>query len=102
MKSKFYQSVKGKILMMGALGIIAAVIIGVVGVSSIHKNGQNSEVVSLVNEIGVLQAQNMANDALYQYYVDESYLNASLENLDSMEQRLSSLRASPEWGISLL
>ena len=29
MKSKFYQSVKGKILMMGALGIIAAVIIGV-------------------------------------------------------------------------
>ena len=93
MKGKFYQSVKGKILMMGALGIIAAVIIGVVGVSSIHKNGQNSEVVSLVNEIGVLQAQNMANDALYQYYVDESYLNASLENLDSMEQKAQQLKS---------
>lgn len=93
MKSKFYQSVKGKILMMGALGIIAAVIICVVGVSSIHKNGQNSEVVSLVNEIGVLQAQNMANDALYQYYVDESYLNASLENLDSIEQKAQQLKS---------
>ena len=40
MKGKFYQSVKGTILMMGALGIIAAVIIGVVGVSSIRKNGK--------------------------------------------------------------
>ena len=45
MKVKFYQSVKGKILMMGALGIIAAIIIGVVGVTSINRNGRNSEVV---------------------------------------------------------
>lgn len=92
MKGKFYQSVKGKILMMGALGIVVAIIIGIVGVSSIHRNGNNSEVVSLVNEIGVLQAQNLANDALYQYYVDETYLNASLENLDKMEQKAQQLK----------
>ena len=92
MKVKFYQSVKGKILMMGALGIIAAIIIGVVGVTSINRNGRNSEVVSLVNEIGVLQAQNLANDALYQYYVDESYLNSSIENLDAMDQKAQQLK----------
>ncbi|MCR5556165.1 MAG: hypothetical protein K6F75_01215 [Butyrivibrio sp.] len=92
MKGKFYQSVKGKILMMGALGIIAAIIIGAVGVTSINRNGKNSEVVSLVDEIGLLQAQNLANDALYQYYVDESYLNASLENLDVMEQKAQQLK----------
>jgi methyl-accepting chemotaxis protein len=91
MKGKFYQSVKGKILMMGALGILAAIIIGVVGVSSINRNGKNSEVVSLVNEIGVLQAQNLANDALYQYYVDETYLNSSLENLEAMDQKARQL-----------
>ncbi len=91
MKGKFFQSVKGKILMMGALGIVAAIIIGVVGVTSINRNGKNSEVVSLVNEIGVLQAQNLANDALYQYYVDESYLNSSLENLEAMEQKAQQL-----------
>jgi methyl-accepting chemotaxis protein len=92
MKGKFYHSVKGKILMMGALGIIAALIIGIVGVTSINRNGQISEVVSLVNEINVLQAQNLANDALYQYYVDETYLNASLENLDAMLEKAQQLK----------
>ncbi len=98
MKGKFYQSVKGKILMMGALGIAAAIIIGVVGITSINRNGNNSEVVSLVNEIGVLQAQNLANDALYQYYVDETYLNASLENLDLMLTKAKQLKSKAGLG----
>ena len=62
-KGNFIQSVKGKILIMGALGIAAALIIGIVGITSIHRNGQNSEIVALVDEINVLQAQNLANDA---------------------------------------
>ncbi len=53
-------------------GILAALIIGVVGITSINRNAQNSEVVSLVNQISVLQSENLANDALYQYYVDET------------------------------
>lgn len=88
----FFQSVKGKILFMGVLGIAAAVVIGLVGITSINKNAQNSEVVSAVNEINVLQAQNLGNDALYQYYVDENYLNATLANLDEMEQKALRLK----------
>ncbi len=78
--------------MMGAIGIIAALIIGIVGVTSINRNGQISEVVSLVNEINVLQAQNLDNDALYQNYVDEAYLNDSLENLDVMLEKAQQLK----------
>ena len=89
----FFQSVKGKILFMGVLGIAAAVIIGLVGITSINQNAKNSEVVSTVNEINVLQAQNLGNDALYQYYVDENYLNATLENLDEMEQKALRLKS---------
>ncbi len=92
-KGNFIQSVKGKILIMGALGIAAALIIGIVGITSIHRNGQNSEIVALVDEINVLQAQNLANDALYQYYVDKSYLEASLSNLSTMEQKAKELDA---------
>nr|WP_297706313.1 methyl-accepting chemotaxis protein [uncultured Butyrivibrio sp.] len=98
-KGPFFRSVKGKILVMGVLGIVAALVIGIVGVTSIYKNGQNSEVVSLVDEINVLQAQNLANDALYQYYVDESYLNATLSNLNEMESKAQQLKAiaGPEY-----
>jgi len=91
-KGNFLQSVKGKIMVMGILGIAAAIIIGLVGVISINKNGQNSEVVALVNEINVLQSQNLANDALYQYYVDESYLDATLSNLDEMDLKANQLK----------
>ena len=88
---------------MGALGIAAALVIGIVGVTSINKNAQNSEIVSLVNEISVLQSQNLANDALYQYYVDKSYLEASLENLSQMERKAQNLKAlaGPEYQSSV-
>lgn len=89
----FVHSVKGKIFIMGALGIAAAVVIGIVGVFSINKNAQSSEIVSTVNEINVLQSQNLANDALYQYYVDESYLKAALDNLANMEQQAVKLES---------
>ena len=82
----FIQSVKGKILVMGILGIAVAIAIGIVGIISINRNAANSEVVSTVDEINILQAKNIGNDALYQYYVDETYLNATLINLDDMEQ----------------
>lgn len=85
-KFTFIRSVKGKILVMGILGIAAAIVIGLVGVSSINRNAKYSEVVSTVDKINILQAQNIGNDALYQYYVDEAYLNATLTNLDEMEQ----------------
>ena len=91
-KGTFIQSVKGKILVMGALGIAAAIAIGLVGIISINRNAQNSEVVSTVDKINILQAQNIGNDALYQYYVDETYLNATLTNLDSMELSAQSLK----------
>ena len=37
-KSNLLQSVKGKILVMGVLGIAVAVIVGLVGVVSINRN----------------------------------------------------------------
>lgn len=81
---------------MGAFGIAAAVLIGIVGVISINRNAQISQVVSMVNEINVLQSQNLANDALYQYYVDDAYLKAALSNLEGMEQNAVKLEQTAD------
>ncbi|MCR5716181.1 MAG: methyl-accepting chemotaxis protein, partial [Lachnospiraceae bacterium] len=96
----FFQSVKGKTVSIGILGIIAALIIGIGGLASVSKNAQNSEVVSQVNQISVLQSNNLANDALYQYYVDDSYLTSALGNLDEMEQQALSLQKTADATIS--
>ncbi len=91
-KQPLLSTVKGKFMLMGSTGIIIALIIGIIGITSINRNARSSEVVSLVNEISVLQSQNLANDALYQYYVDDSYLNASLDNLTNMEKKAAQLK----------
>ncbi|MCR4960442.1 MAG: methyl-accepting chemotaxis protein [Lachnospiraceae bacterium] len=92
-KGSFFSTVRGKFLVTGALGVIAAVFIGLVGMSSISRNSKISEMVSLVDDITVKQSQNLANDALYQYYVDQSYIDATLENLNSMNEDTAKLKS---------
>lgn len=93
MSKSIFGSVRGRFLLTGILGVAAALIIGLVGIGSISKNSSTSEVVSLVNDISVMQTENLANDALYQYYVDDSYINATLDNLSSMNAKATELKA---------
>ena len=93
MSKSIFGSVRAKFLLTGILGVAAALIIGLVGIGSISQNSSNSEVVSLVNDISVMQTENLANDALYQYYVDSSYIDSTLDNLNSMNAKATELKA---------
>lgn len=79
-------TIQGKISIMGILAIITSLIIGRVGIYSLKLNIKNSQIDSLVNEISILQYQNQSLDTLYQYYIDESYLEQIMTNLDIMEK----------------
>ena len=70
-----FQTIKSKILLMGIFSILVAVCIGVLGINSLNRNSSNSEIGSIVNEIDVLQAKNLALEAQYQYYIDQKYLD---------------------------
>ncbi len=93
MSKSIFSSVRGKFLLTGILGVVAALIIGLVGIGSISQNSSISEAVSLVNDISVMQTENLANDALYQYYVDSSYIDATLDNLTDMNAKATELKA---------
>lgn len=92
-KGMLFQSIKGKIAIMGIFAIAAAVLIGYVGITSVDRNAKNSQVESTVNTISVLQSQNLANEALYQYYVDQNYLDTIVSNLDQMSQKATELQS---------
>lgn len=87
-----FQTIKSKILLMGIFSILAAVCIGVLGINSLNRNSSNSEIGSLVNEIDVLQAKNLALEAQYQYYIDQKYLDNILGNLEQMVSNVERLR----------
>ena len=87
-----FQTIKSKILLMGIFSILAAVCIGVLGINSLGRNSSNSEIGSIVNEIDVLQAKNLALEAQYQYYIDQKYLDNILGNLGQMLSNVEQLR----------
>lgn len=87
-----FQTIKSKILLMGIFSILVAVCIGVLGINSLNRNSSNSEIGSIVNEIDVLQAKNLALEAQYQYYIDQKYLDNILDNLSTMLSNAETLQ----------
>ncbi len=90
--TKLFYTIKSKILLMGIFSIFVAVCIGVLGIHSLNRNSSNSEIESLVNEIDVLQAKNLALEAQYQYYIEQKYLDSILENLGKMTSHVEMLQ----------
>lgn len=88
----FMQSIKAKIILMGGLAILAAIIIGSAGMSSAKRNEEGSRVETVINTIGDLQYQNQIDELRYQYYVDQAYLDSLLADLNLMKEKAKELK----------
>lgn len=80
------KSIKGKILLMGGVAILASVVLGMVGVTSLNKNNRNNEVLKKINQINLYQYENQSLDTSYLYFLEESYLESIVNNLEKMEK----------------
>lgn len=80
------QSIKGKILVMGGVAILASVILGSVGIVALNKNSRNNEVLKEINQINLSQNENQSLDTSYLYFLEDSYLENIVANLEEMEK----------------
>lgn len=87
------KSLKGRVLLIGIVAICSAMIIGIFGVISLKKSVSNNEIESKLSDISGKQKDNQVNDALYQYYIDQAYLDAIIADYDSMESSQTELEA---------
>ncbi|MBO5486261.1 MAG: hypothetical protein J5988_04940, partial [Eubacterium sp.] len=85
-KGNFLQSMKGKILIMGGTAIAASAVLGVIGVTALNKNSNNNDVLTEMNHINLYQYENQSLETSYLYFLDSSYLENIVTNMDSMEQ----------------
>ena len=90
------QSMKGKAALMGVLAIASSVVIGGVGIISINRIVNNGETETLINSIIKLQTDDKANDALYQYYIDQQYLDHIQVNQQQMLENVDKV-TNPEY-----
>lgn len=82
----FFKSIRGKILIMGGIGFVSAITLGTISITTMNQNNGNMNVERNINEISVLNTQNNALETLYQYYVQESYLENIINNIDKMQE----------------
>lgn len=78
------QSMRGKFILMGTFSFVAILVLGVIGILSLNKNSKNNNIGRYINEISLLQSKNNSLETLYQYYLDEKYLQEIYQNLDEI------------------
>lgn len=91
-KGNFLQSMKGKILVMGGTAIAASAVLGVIGVTALNKNSNNNDVLTEMNHINLYQYENQSLETSYLYFLDSSYLENIVTNMDAMEQSAATAR----------
>lgn len=85
-EGNFIHSIRGKIYLMGGTAIVAALILGIVGVMSLKQNDNNNKVLTQLNRLNLYQYENQSLDTSYLYFLDDSYLGKIVENLTQMEE----------------
>lgn len=94
----FLKSIRGKICLMGATAILAMGVLGVTGIVSLNKNNANNEVLSRMNRINLYQYENKSLDTSYLYFLEQSYLEQIVSNLDEMQADTASAKESAASG----
>ncbi len=93
---RFLFSITGKIIIMGVLSIIASLIIGGFGISSLNHNHQNNQLSNDMNHINLLQYENQSFDTSYLYSMNVSYLTSIKRNLARMTTYLEGTNGGVE------
>lgn len=88
------QSIKGKILIMGGVAILASVVLGGVGITALNKNSRNNDVLKEINQVNLSQNENQSLDTSYLYFLEDSYLENIVSNLEQMEKDTQTAKKS--------
>jgi len=85
-KESFFGSIKGKIILMGVIAVVASCVSGYVGMASLNKNSSNNEMLTDINRINLYQYENKSFDTSYLYFLEDQYLESIINNLGKMEE----------------
>ncbi len=78
------RSIRSKLIILGAVAIIATVILGLTGIKLINSNNVNNMLLADINNINLLQNENEKLDVSFLYTLDNTDNEQILSNLQSM------------------
>ena len=85
-KGNILHGIRGKVIIMGMVALIASCVLGYVGMSSVNRNGRNNEILSEINRMNLYQYENKSLETSFLYFLEDSYLENIISNLDKMKK----------------
>ncbi len=79
-------SIKSKLVILGAVSIICTVILGITGIYIMNSNNSNNQVLNDINNINLMQYENKAEEITFLYDLDLSHYDKITANLSSMNE----------------
>ena len=77
-------SIKAKLIMLGAVSIICTIILGVTGIYIMNSNNSNNQVLNDINNINLKQNENTTQETSFLYDLDVSHYQTIDANLAAM------------------
>lgn len=89
-------TIRSKMMFVGIFSIVAVVIVGLIGISSINKNFDYSNVESYINDISMYHKDNQVLEAEYRDSVEQQCLDDIVKNMQFMTERAEELARHAE------
>lgn len=77
-------TIQGKVMLLSIVSFIAIIILGAVGIFALNKNNSSNQAINDINNESLLQNENNTLNTSYLYFLDSSYLEEIVKNLDKM------------------
>ncbi len=83
-------SIKSKLVILGAVSIICTIILGFTGIYIMNSNNDNSQVLDDINNINLKQAEDTSEEITFLYDLDVGHYGTISSNLSSMQSAAAS------------
>ena len=78
-------SIKAKLILLGAVSIICTVILGITGIYIMNSNNSNNQVLNDINNINLKQNENTTQETSFLYDLDLGHYQTIETNLNAMD-----------------
>lgn len=78
---------------MGGIAIVAAALLGYVGMAALNRSSGNYDVLNSINKINLYQYENRSLDTSYLHFPDNAYLENIIGNLGEMQKLTEAARS---------
>ncbi len=82
------RSIRGKLILLGLVAVLATAVLGMVGIYSLGSTNKNNDLLALINDVNLVNYENETLNVQFLYQLENSYNEQMRSNAEKMVQTL--------------